>query len=70
MDMEPGERERVDHAPPSPVILLLFTFFTGLGLVIAGSWILHGNVALLIIGSVGILVGGGGLYLRYTQRAG
>jgi hypothetical protein len=68
IDMEPGEHEHAEHAPSSPVILLLFTFFTGLGLVIAGTWILHGNAALVVIGAIGLVVGAGGLYMRYAQR--
>ena len=64
MDTEPGEREPAEHPAPSPVILLLFTFFTGIGLVVAGTWILHGNVAITIVGAIGIIVGAGGLYLH------
>ena len=60
-----GEAERVEHAPPSPLVLLLFCFFTGVGLVIAGTWLLHGNVAITVIGAFGIVIGlVGVLYTR------
>jgi hypothetical protein len=63
-DREPREAERVEHHPP-PTVLLYFTFFTGLGLVIAGTWLLHGNIGITVVGAFGLVVGLGGLL--YTR---
>ena len=61
LDVEP--QEPVKHAPPT--VLLLFTLMTGIGVVVAGAWIIN-SVAIIIIGSVGILAGA--LGLRYARH--
>jgi hypothetical protein len=63
-DLEPREAEHAEHHP-QPTVLLYFTFFTGLGLVIAGTWLLHGNVTITILGAFGLVIGLAGLL--YTR---